>query len=68
MEPTPDRYGKNPNARDASKDGLAHVLAGLGARAVTITAVASTDSLKSRDIYREVTGIKPFPRHNPKNL
>jgi len=51
----------------ASKVAIAQALAGMGARAVTITAVARTKPADSRAIYKEVNGTQSLSGQTPTN-
>jgi hypothetical protein len=51
----------------ASKVAIAQFLAGMGARAVTITAVARTKPADSRAIYKEVNGTQSLSGQTPTN-
>lgn len=51
----------------ASKVAIAQALAGLGARAVTLTSVARTKPADSRAIYKEVNGTQSLSGQTPTN-
>lgn len=67
MEHTSGHLAHKASAPYASKVAIAQALAAVGARAVTITAVARTKPADSRAIYKEVNGTQSLSGQTPTN-
>lgn len=67
MEHTSGHLAHKASAPYASKVAIAQALAAMGARAVTITAVARTKPADSRAIYKEVNGTQSLSGQTPTN-
>lgn len=67
MDNTSGHLAHKASAPYASKVAIAQALAAMGARAVTITAVARTKPADSRAIYKEVNGTQSLSGQTPTN-
>lgn len=67
MEHISGHLAHKASAPYASKVAIAQAMAGLGARAVTLTAVARTKPADSRAIYKEVNGTQSLSGQTPTN-
>lgn len=67
MQNTTGNLDHKASAQYASKVAIAQALAGMNARAVTLTSVARTKPADSRAIYKSVTGFQSQSGQTPTN-